>query len=368
MNKKRICFVAQFPPPIHGLSKAVETLYNSELNEEFDFEKIDIKDNSRIIQTLATILKSKADLFYFTISQSKGGNIRDLLILALLRLQHKECLIHLHGGYYRQLVDADMPGWQRKLNYRLIKGLTGAIVLGPSLRNIFEGMLPDDKIFVVPNCVDDQYLMSDEEFEEKANTLSERKVKHVLYLSNFIRSKGYPFVLEMARLEKERVEKGKENKFHFDFAGMFIANSEKEYFENYIRDNALEDFITYHGIVGGDTKRELLKRCDVFVLPTRYPNEGQPISILEAMGNGMLIISTDHAGIPDIVKAGINGIVIPKNTDAEECFHMMLNQDEQTIMRVERTNRIQVTEMYSQSDYLKNMEMLFSTAIKGEQK
>ena len=28
---KRICFIAQFPPPIHGLSKAVETLYTSAL-------------------------------------------------------------------------------------------------------------------------------------------------------------------------------------------------------------------------------------------------------------------------------------------------------------------------------------------------
>ena len=32
MSKKEICFIAQFPPPMHGLSKAVETLYNSELN------------------------------------------------------------------------------------------------------------------------------------------------------------------------------------------------------------------------------------------------------------------------------------------------------------------------------------------------
>lgn len=29
---KKICFIAQFPPPMHGLSKAVETLYNSNLN------------------------------------------------------------------------------------------------------------------------------------------------------------------------------------------------------------------------------------------------------------------------------------------------------------------------------------------------
>lgn len=45
MRKKKICFIAQFPPPMHGLSKAVDTLYNSELNAavnpdgEFEFEK-----------------------------------------------------------------------------------------------------------------------------------------------------------------------------------------------------------------------------------------------------------------------------------------------------------------------------------------
>lgn len=45
MGKKKICFVAQFPPPMHGLSKAADTLYNSELQKEFEFEKIDIADN-----------------------------------------------------------------------------------------------------------------------------------------------------------------------------------------------------------------------------------------------------------------------------------------------------------------------------------
>ena len=48
---KKICFIAQFPPPMHGLSKAVETLYNSNLNfeidsqGEFEFEKVDITNN-----------------------------------------------------------------------------------------------------------------------------------------------------------------------------------------------------------------------------------------------------------------------------------------------------------------------------------
>lgn len=82
MNKKRICFIAQFPPPMHGLSKAVETLYNSELLNEFEFEKVDITNNKQFFMNLARIFKSKADLFYFTISQTKGGNLRDLLFLS----------------------------------------------------------------------------------------------------------------------------------------------------------------------------------------------------------------------------------------------------------------------------------------------
>lgn len=354
MSKKRICFIAQFPPPMHGLSKAVETLYNSELSQEFDYEKVDITNNKDFLKNLNLIHKSKADLFYFTISQTKGGNIRDLVIFKLLCVQHKKCLIHLHGGYYRQLVDNDMSGWQRKANYKAISQLDGAIVLGKSFKPIFQGMLPDDKIYVVPNCVDDQYLMSDEEFEEKVRTLDERKVKHVLYLSNFIRSKGYPEVLEMVKLEKERVETGGERKLHFDFAGKFFEQSEEDFFNSYVKDNCLEDYVTYHGIVDGDEKRKLLKECDLFVLLTRYPNEGQPISILEAMGNGMMIVTTDHAGIPDIVEDGVNGIVVKEGETAKVDELYMV--DKQILI----TNRNKVTREYTQSEYVSRMGAIFA--------
>ena len=91
-------------------------------------------------------------------------------------------------------------------------------------------------------------------------------------------------------------------------------------------DNKLEEYVTYHCIVGGEAKRKLLKECYIFALPTKDPNEGQPISILEAMGNGMLIITTDHAGIPDIVKDGINGLIIQKKNCASDFFENLQNQ------------------------------------------
>ena len=351
--KKKICFVAQFPPPMHGLSKAVDTLYNSELQDEFEFEKVDITNNKDFLKNIWKIRRSKADLFYLTISQTKGGNLRDLLFFRAIG--NHPCLIHLHGGYYRTMVES-LPAWQKKANYRAVSKLSGAIVLGPSLKWIFEGMLPDEKIFTVPNCVDDEYLMSDEEFEEKIATLPQRTVKHVLYLSNFIRSKGYPEVLEMAKLEKER---GGERRFHFDFAGKFFEKSEEDFFWNYVKENGLEDYVTYHGIVGGDNKRELLKLCDVFVLLTRYPNEGQPISILEAMGNGMVIVTTDHAGIPDIVKDGVNGIVGINKGNSADIASLYSAMERLEFGRIENTNRMNIISHYKQEIYLDNIRKVY---------
>lgn len=363
---KKICFIAQFPPPMHGLSKAVETLYNSNLNAdidphgEFEFEKVDITNNKNIIKNLLKISRRKASLFYFTISQTKGGNLRDLVIFKLLELQHKKCLIHLHGGYYRQLVDNDMAGWQRKANYNAIKKFAGAIVLSESLKSIFEGLIDEDKIFVVENCVDDQYLLTDQEIEDKLAALENKKVLHVLWLSNFIRSKGYPFVLEMAKAEKERVDIGEEKRFHFDFAGKFFDESEKEYFESYVKENGLEEYITYHGVVSGEEKRKLLKECYIFALPTRYPNEGQPISILEAMGNGMFILTTDHAGIPDIVEDGVNGIVIPKNqVDARQSYETTTKLSCEDLRKTIAINRESVIIRFNQKNYVGKVGRIF---------
>ena len=354
---KKICFIAQFPPPVHGLSKAVETLFNSRLSSEYEFEKVDITDNKKFLSNFSKISKSDADLFYFTISQTKGGNLRDLLILKRLENQGKKCLVHLHGGYYRHLVDNDLGASQRKSNYNAVSRLAGAIVLGPSLKNIFEGMIDSSKIITVPNCVDDQYLMSDEDFEKKIASFNERKIKHVLYLSNFIESKGYPEVLKIAKAEKERVNNGGEKRFHFDFAGAFFDKTEEDFFNSFIKNNQLEDYVTYHGIVGGEKKMDLLKNSDIFVLLTRYPKEGQPISILEAMGNGMLIVTTDHAGIPDIVG---EGNIVCKNDSEYEKIDLTVVSEE-----IERHNRDSVKKLYTEANYINNMDRAFKEVLDG---
>lgn len=350
---KSICFLAQFPPPMHGLSKAVETLYNSRLKEKYRFSKIDITNNRRILQTLMSLLRSESDVVYFTPSQTRGGNLRDLLLLKLIQWRGKECIVHIHGGYYRKMVDEDLPVWQRRMNYNAVRRLAGGIVLGNSLHSIFEGMLPDEKIFVCPNCVDDAFVASS--IDEKVSEMKDGKALHVLYLSNFIEAKGYREVLALARMA---MEKGDEDKFVSHFAGKFFDAKEKEYFME--RSQGLKN-VEYHGVVGGQAKTDLLRQCQIFTLLSRYPNEGQPISILEAMGNGMAIITTDHAGIPEIA-SGDNGYACDKkHIDVNDIYRYLLDcyHDREKLALVCKRNHHEVMAKYTERQYIDNMDRIF---------
>lgn len=149
-------------------------------------------------------------------------------------------------------------------------------------------------------------------------------------------------------------------KLHFNFAGKFFNKEyEKEFFD-YINKNNLNDFVTYYGIVNGTEKKQLLKKSDIFMLLTTYQKEGQPISILEAMGNGMAIVTTNHAGIPDIVENNRNGVVINKNEiDIENNYKKLEKIDFKEVIE----NNYEDVQKYNKDNYLQNMEKQFNGII-----
>lgn len=372
MKAREVCVIAQFPPPVHGLSKAVETLCDSRLSADvcpdgpYRFDRVDIKDNKRFLQSLFHICTSRAELFYLTISQSRGGNLRDLIILGALRARRRRCLVHLHGGYYRTLVERHMPAWQRRANYRAVSGLTGAIVLSDSFRSIFSGMLDEKRIVAVENCADDQFVMTQAEAERKLAAMPGKPVLRVLWLSNMIKSKGYPAVLEMARLEAERMARGEAQRLRFDFAGQFFEEADRRFFFDYVSEHHLQALVTHHGAVGGEEKRMLLRESDVFILPTRYPREGQPISILEAMGNAMFVVASDHAGIPDLIRDGENGLLLGRDEPVDAAYRRILRVTGDGLAAAARRNREVYLGKFTQEAYLNRMDAVLGCALQEE--
>ena len=119
----------------------------------------------------------------------------------------------------------------------------------------------------------------------------------------------------------------------------------------------------YHGIVGGQDKVDLLNQCHLFSLLSRYPNEGQPISILEAMGNGMAVITTDHAGIPEIASHE-NGFACNKlHIDVNEIYGYLLDcyEHREKLAIVCKLNYQVVKEKYTERQYIDNIDKIFET-------
>lgn len=69
----------------------------------------------------------------------------------------------------------------------------------------------------------------------------------------------------------------------------------------------LDNIVTITGTVGN--VEDYLAAADVYVASSLF--EGLPLSILEAMAAGLPVISTNVGGVPDIVRNGENGLLIP---------------------------------------------------------
>ena len=243
------------------------------------------------------------------------------------------------------------------MNYKILSKIHAGIVLGNSLRYIFEGIIPEEKIYVVKNCVDDEFVISNEEFNEKMLSLENKEEFRILYLSNFIKEKGYKEVLQLAKLVKENNDK----RFKFIFAGKFFDNDDKKDFFEYIDKNELNHIIEYKGIVGGNDKIDLLRKCDIFILLTRYKNEGQPISIIEAAGNGLEIIATNHSGINDILGTNEMIFIEKENIKIEKIYAELIKAiDEKEIDRLNR-NREKILVDFSEEKYLSDFKIIFNS-------
>lgn len=254
-----------------------------------------------------------ASIVYMTIASSFFGFIRDALIIWPSRLLGRRIVMHLHGGGLADFY-ANSSKILKFFVRRTLAQADTIIILGELLRNQFD-FLPGkaQKIRVVPNGLPDG-LHRLATVPKSLPPLGERL--YLLYLSNMIESKGYLDVLETCRILKYDVGLN----ICCDFCGSFAssitdetglsAKEARDKFLSMIEHRELADVITYHGLVGGELKEKMLQRAHFFLLPTYYPWEGQPISIIEAIAFGTPVVTTCFRGIPEIILHEYNGFFV----------------------------------------------------------
>ncbi len=77
--------------------------------------------------------------------------------------------------------------------------------------------------------------------------------------------------------------------------------------EKRVRDNGLSSHVSF---LGERTDfHEIIRLFDIYVLPS--VSEGLPLSLLEAMAARKAIVASKVGGIPDVITAGNNGLLVP---------------------------------------------------------
>jgi glycosyltransferase involved in cell wall biosynthesis len=313
----KILFVAPIPPPVNGQSLASK-IFLDFLKINHEVVLININKNRpksffnhigrflNIISLSIKVLKygGKNDRIYFSISESFLGNIKDIFFYILCFRNLNNMIIHLHGGAGMINIMSGKFFGLDKINLFFLNRIGKIIILGESHKVIYKNVMLKDKISVVPNFSED-YLFYDAQ-KIKVKFDAPEKLEF-LFLSNMIFGKGHIELLEAFLSLPKEVQ----SRIKLNFAGEIRSKDHRREFEIVINNHSN---IAYHGIVHGEEKKLLFNNAHVFCLPTYYPYEGQPISILEAYASGCIVMTTDHSGIRDVFEDKVNGYLVEKKS------------------------------------------------------
>lgn len=122
----------------------------------------------------------------------------------------------------------------------------------------------------------------------------------------------------------------------------------------------IADKVLFTGIVSRRAVAELLSESTALVLPSDRTfagdSEGCPMVILEAGAAGRAVIATRHAGIPEVIDHGLNGILTqPGDVNAIAEGMVLLGKNPELADKMGKCARTKVEAQFQRKDYLDNL-------------
>jgi len=372
MKLKKILFYCNFPPPNTGQTVGTK-LVKDLLDDEFETEVLNTSSNDfnigrgflgkikrlkKVVSDLNKLKKKLAednyDYLYIVASGSLLGHLRDNLILKIANSKVDNIVAHVRSGNYGNIFKRK---WHSGLTRSFVEKIDDYIFLSERLSQRVEGNIPSEKRNVVYNSIDRAVWCTSEEIASKVSTRSNQEKFVVTYLSNMIKTKGY---FDLAKALKYYRENYKGN-ITARFIGMWPDNETKNSFWAWVQKYNLSGSIEVLGRIDNRKKvRSYLIDSDAFALPTYYPVEAQPRSIIEALNAANPIIATNHASIPEYVFDGDNGYLIDKKSPLQIAESIRKLQDKDVWSMMAREARNTYEDMFSPQAIKSELVKVFS--------
>lgn len=220
------------------------------------------------------------------------------------------------------------------------------IVLSESWKNFFISIgIPANKICVLNNIVSPPDVKSVELVDDRL---------HLLYMGEISNRKGAFDLLNAIVAEKEYFK----DKIYLRMGGNEVDGNIK----GFIKDNGLEDFVSYEGWISGDKKIDCLNWEDVYILPSY--NEGLPIAILEAMSYSHPVISTPVGGIPEIISNYKNGILVTPGNYTEITNAIKYYIENKKEIKLQGENGYKVVKDFFPDKVFNDLTNIYKTLLK----
>lgn len=265
------------------------------------------------------------------------------IFINLAKKLGKKVILHEHAADFVEFYNSseDKAGISDTINK-----CDKLIVLSESWKKYFISIgIQANKICVLNNIVSPPDIKSVERVDDRL---------HLLYMGEISNRKGAFDLLNAIVAEKEYFK----DKFFLRMGGNEVDGNIK----GFIKDNCLEDFVSYEGWISGDKKIDCLNWEDVYILPSY--NEGLPIAILEAMSYSHPIISTPVGGIPEIISNYKNGILVTPGNYTEITNAIKYYIENKKEIKLQGENGYKVVKDFFPDKVFNDLTNIYKTLLK----
>lgn len=268
------------------------------LRETFLFRTVSgLSAMFRILRELKTVLKNDRFDILHTTTSGNIGSLRDYYVAKLCKKYGLKSIMHCRYGCITE--DIQSKGLVGKLLRMSMNEFDQIWVLDSrSYKTLKSIDCLKDKVYLTPNSID---------VTEKMDPIP-KEYKRVAFIGNLYPTKGLYELVEACTRTNVRL----------DIIGPgsdeVVANVKK------IAGDRLDKSIFIHGCLPNPAAVKFMHDVDIVALPTYYPWEAFPISIIEAMSLTKMVISCPRAAVKDML-TDLEGrpcgmLVPPKSADA----------------------------------------------------